>query len=282
MYNKHYSAIVEFNQTFEVATFKGNVIDIFDKEKGNEQLLINKLLLIFEEVDETICALKDFDFIEIIDGLVDTIYVCYGALYCINAEGYISAEDLFLKENHSLYRKQLIYLRDEVDVLLNSTSSVDKFNSQKLLWLLSKYINHDDFDLIDARKIHKDLVVIYDIISMRFKELISNLKIYINTRDIFNIIKIINKIRNFAYYALTLFNVDSNFAFDVVHKSNMSKICNSEIEAIATVKSYMTDGKYDSPTYRESQVPGKWIVYNHSTNKVLKSINYTAVNFYSL
>lgn len=79
-------------------------------------------------------------------------------------------------------------------------------------------------------------------------------------------------------------NADQDYA--IVHDSNMTKLCNSKEEAEATVAEYERrrdeDGetKYDSPYYEEcTAVPGKWIVRNRSTRKVLKNINYTPVSW---
>jgi predicted HAD superfamily Cof-like phosphohydrolase len=95
-------------------------------------------------------------------------------------------------------------------------------------------------------------------------------------------------------------NVDK--VFNIVHESNMSKLCVSEEEAILTVNWYINKRKlhnesydnnvnnygvdseqaksvycpYDSPYYYKS---GEyWLVKNKSTGKALKSINYKPVN----
>ena len=83
------------------------------------------------------------------------------------------------------------------------------------------------------------------------------------------------------------FGCDLDNAFDLVHQSNMSKLCVSEEEAIKTVtwykKEYMIGNhKYDSPTYRKASNNKYWIVYNKSTGKILKSINYEPVSFTSI
>lgn len=71
-------------------------------------------------------------------------------------------------------------------------------------------------------------------------------------------------------------------AFDIVHKSNMSKVCKNEEEAQETVehykKNFATLG-YDSPAYRKSSDGNYWIIYNYNTGKILKSINYTPAKF---
>ncbi len=95
--------------------------------------------------------------------------------------------------------------------------------------------------------------------------------------------------------------IDINKIFDIVHSSNMSKLCNSEEEAKDTVSFYQTKyemhvihyqefcdnfGKdseeaksiycpYDSPYYYKSG--DYYLVKNKSTGKALKSINYIPV-----
>ena len=75
---------------------------------------------------------------------------------------------------------------------------------------------------------------------------------------------------------------DADKAFELVHKSNMTKLCVSEQEAKDTVKSYESDDRYDSPAYRLSDDGKHYVVYNKSTSKILKSINYNPVKFDSI
>jgi predicted HAD superfamily Cof-like phosphohydrolase len=78
--------------------------------------------------------------------------------------------------------------------------------------------------------------------------------------------------------------IDYESDFTIVHNSNMSKLCSSEIEAIATVVDYEAkfkagDSPYDSPYYYHIPKINKWCVKNRSTGKVLKNINYIKVKF---
>ena len=83
-----------------------------------------------------------------------------------------------------------------------------------------------------------------------------------------------------VYGAGASFGIDLDKAFDIVHKSNMSKLCISEKEAIETVEWYKKNSTvYDSPSYRKSEDNKFWVIYNKSTGKVLKSIKYTPANF---
>ena len=77
-------------------------------------------------------------------------------------------------------------------------------------------------------------------------------------------------------------NADADFA--IVHSSNMSKLCDTEADALATVADYESkfkDGKspYDSPYYYALPEICKWIVKNRSTGKALKNIKYQKVVF---
>ncbi len=93
--------------------------------------------------------------------------------------------------------------------------------------------------------------------------------------------------------------ININKIFDIVHNSNMSKLCKTEEEAIKTVESYNNKyiiykeycekfgidsqeaksvySPYDSPYYYKSD--NYYLVKNKSTGKALKSINYTPVSF---
>jgi len=63
-----------------------------------------------------------------------------------------------------------------------------------------------------------------------------------------------------------------NILFDEVQRSNMSKACVSQQEALATLSHYKqkdgTEGRYE-------EINGKYIVYRKEDNKVLKSIGYS-------
>ena len=78
--------------------------------------------------------------------------------------------------------------------------------------------------------------------------------------------------------------IDGNKDFDIVHSSNMSKLCNNEEEAIVTVDNYKQkyssgSSPYDSPYYEKLKHKNKWVIKNKTTGKVLKNINYKKVKF---
>ena len=63
--------------------------------------------------------------------------------------------------------------------------------------------------------------------------------------------------------------------FNEVHRSNMSKACVNEKDAIATIEYYKA--KDDTKAYYK-EVDDKFVVYREGDDKTLKSINYSPAN----
>ena len=61
----------------------------------------------------------------------------------------------------------------------------------------------------------------------------------------------------------------------------MSKLCKDRETAKKTVEWYkQNESRYDSPNYRRCESEkGKFVVFNESTGKILKSIEYTPADF---
>lgn len=68
----------------------------------------------------------------------------------------------------------------------------------------------------------------------------------------------------------------SEEAFEEVHNSNMSKLCNSYDEAKQTIEKYASEGIEVESTEDNN---GKFLILRKSDGKVLKSINYKEANF---
>ena len=90
-------------------------------------------------------------------------------------------------------------------------------------------------------------------------------------------------IHDYLYIFSYLFGFDLDATFNMVHDSNMSKLAETEDIAKQTVEWYKkNETRYDSPAYRLSPVKvngeERWVIYNQSTGKALKSINYHAVD----
>ena len=96
---------------------------------------------------------------------------------------------------------------------------------------------------------------------------------------------ILCKIIKSTYSYVNKLGYDADKDFSIVHESNMSKLCDSEEDAKATVLDYenkYTAGTspYDSPYYYYLPNLNKWIIKNKSTGKALKNIKYKKVMFF--
>jgi predicted HAD superfamily Cof-like phosphohydrolase len=83
-----------------------------------------------------------------------------------------------------------------------------------------------------------------------------------------------------VYGAGHAYGIDLDKAFDNVHKSNMTKACITEQQAIDTVEYIkLTQPRYKSPTYKlkKSGDSSYYIVYDEETGKILKSKYYQEV-----
>lgn len=159
MSKSNFQKVVEFNKAFGVTTNTTPQLDIFDKDPKFVQ---SRVALIEEEFNELKQAIKEKDFTEMTDGLIDLLVVCYGM--CANV------------------------------------------------------------------------------------------------------------------------GIPANQAFQIVNQSNMSKLCENEDIAIESVRRYKEEvpQRYDSPAYRKSHCGKYFVVYNTSSNKILKSYLYTPADFTSL
>ena len=112
------------------------------------------------------------------------------------------------------------------------------------------------------------------------QEEVNELKDAIKDKDFTEVIDALGDILYVVYGSGSSFGIDLDKAFDLIHKSNMTKLCKSEEEAIQTVEWYKeNESRYDTPAYRLSDDKKYYVVYNESTGKILKSINYKPVKF---
>ncbi len=154
----------------------------------------------------------------------------------------------------------------------NFTDVVD-FNEQFGVPMLEKpssSIYNNDPKLV---KLRMDLI----------REEVKELEDAVQDHDLVETVDALADILYVVYGMGASFGVNMDEAFKLVHESNMSKLCVSEEEAKETVTWYekeYADGRlpYDSASYRKSKNDKYWVVYNKSSGKVLKSINYHPVD----
>ena len=142
-----------------------------------------------------------------------------------------------------------------------------------------KYTNIDGFDLV--KEINVVNVKTKHETHLKFEKMVLNSGI--KDKDFTEVIDALGDILYVVYGSGSSFGIDLDKAFDLIHKSNMTKLCKSEEEAIQTVEWYKeNETRYDTPAYRLSDDKKYYVVYNESTGKILKSINYKPVKFDSI
>lgn len=112
------------------------------------------------------------------------------------------------------------------------------------------------------------------------QEEVKELEVACKEHDFTEVADAIGDILYVVYGMADSFGINADEVFNRVHKSNMSKLCVTEEEAIETVDWYKShDTPYDSPAYRKSDDGKYWVVFNESTGKILKNIHYSPVKF---
>lgn len=105
-------------------------------------------------------------------------------------------------------------------------------------------------------------------------EELKELEVAILEKDIVGVADALCDIQYVLSGAILEFGLGDKFAalFEEVQRSNMSKACTSEEDAIATVEYYL---KKDGTECYYKQEDGKWLVYRKADNKTIKSIRYS-------
>jgi predicted HAD superfamily Cof-like phosphohydrolase len=120
------------------------------------------------------------------------------------------------------------------------------------------------------------------------KEEVQELQDAVKNHDMVETVDALADILYVVYGMGAAFGIDLDRAMGLVHESNMTKVCDTEEDAIKTVDWYKDkfakgELSYDTPNYRPSaNNDGKWIVFNESTGKILKNIKYKQVSFDSM
>jgi predicted HAD superfamily Cof-like phosphohydrolase len=158
---------------------------------------------------------------------------------------------------------------------------MDKTNYQKVVEFNKTFGHpaHDkpQYNVWDDQKLVKLRV---DLIKEEFNEL----QKAVADKDMKETVDALSDILYVVYGFFSVIGVDGDIAMGMVHESNMSKICQTEQEAKETVEWYRKEFaekrlEYDSPKYRQSDDGKRWVVFNESSGKILKSIKYFPVEF---
>lgn len=236
----------------------------------NEELLHDfktvslRVKLINEEYEE---LHNSKNIVEQLDAIGDLMYVVYGAGVCFGFD--------MDNEYHEYFKKQLNIhgLKNTVDAhesnFLKTCYLCDKIDTRNMF----RYLGIIDKVSCDPKRIiSSDVINFYNLINRLSQELLM-----CNLNNIKCVLcKMLASLHIIGH--LCKFNLDD--LFTEIHNSNMTKLCDTELDAQITIdwyKEHLID-RYPEPKYMRAPKSNKYVIYDASTGKRLKSIRYTPPN----
>lgn len=247
----NFNKVIEFNKTFGLAHYDTEQRNVFEE---NPKLANLRYSLIKEEIGELAEAFETHDFIEVIDALTDILYVVYGAASSFG----FNINELYYNTDTSANSSKTIYE--------NVLGKVPEFAS---MHIGQKTVKEEFYNLSLANHYLDKLQNLDANLFRMIQE-----KNYDETKTV-----LLSTLMN-TYLLGCYLGIDLNRSFDIVHSSNMSKVCANEDEAKFTVQWYKdNEERYDSPDYRLCYDNTRYVVFNKSTGKILKNTKYVPANF---
>lgn len=260
--------VAEFNYLFGVINYNYPNTNEIDKEKFNSisdkfNLTQIKLRysLVAEEVKELEQAIKDKNAIEIIDALCDILYVVAGAKVYFNLP-IDNFEEKVMKSIRKMPPQNPIIEKDNLEYIITM------LDNQRVLHFINKIKIYNSFLgnltelFINEKKIIYHPYFLNHLISLYHESLDKIVKNILRLED--------------------SFMIDLVYQFDIVHKSNMTKVCVLEEDAKETVEWYkINETRYKQPSFRKINFNKKdyYVIYDAETKKILKSIKYIPAKF---
>jgi len=272
----NFEQVKQFNTVFGHPVGAGPQTNIFSESPSTVSLRNN---LIREEVSELLEAFANSDVVEMIDALSDILYVAYGLLVVYGVDGV------------QAYRE---HINTKIAIIeANGDASLKNINLDKNVTtnfeMTKNVITHFFFNtnpITKPKHFFKqflEIASLQNLVNSYFDELeaeLINLSTYSEKHNFSDVIDTTMEIIYCTYTLGILMGVNLDKSVNMVHKSNMSKICSTEDEAKATVEWYKSnETRYDSPNYRKCEYG--YVIFNESTGKILKNINYASVDLSS-
>ena len=310
----NFQCVKEFNRAFDMVSkepkeYLGYDEDMYGSIKINpykyvrskvfvsHSLLRLRLNLIKEEIEELNDAIKINDMKETRDAIGDILYVVYGMADIFGVDiDYIFSNTLqnevfkyYVDENTHTNNISTMFIDKIISASENGVKMITNFNYIKLftnelsksktpMTIKSILDIINDLYLTLEKECQNETIVFNDVNNDNIYTI--EQKIIIVSHYLYNLLK-------HTYLLATMYNINADSDFAIIHESNMSKLCDTEQDAKDTVTDYeikYKNGKspYDSPYYYELPELKKWIVKNKSSGKALKNIKYKEVTFYFL
>jgi predicted HAD superfamily Cof-like phosphohydrolase len=254
MSKTNFQQIIEFHQAFGLAYSPTISYDNLQ----NFKIASLRVKLIDEEFNELLSAPN---LTEQLDAIGDMLYVIYGAgaSFGFNMdEEYAIFCNLLIRSNQ-IPEDQYFEIETFQTTNYHKTAYVNYLiNIQKQQKPELVNINQDNF----FQNLIHDLS--YNLLMCRF----DNVK-----RNLLEMLYIIYTNGIFCQY-------DLDKLFDIIHKSNMTKLCKTEIEASVSVDYYVENqhDRYPEPFYKKSPDNIHYVLFERTTGKALKSKYFSPPN----
>ncbi len=206
-------------------------------------------------------AIKDKNSIEIIDALCDILYVVAGAKVYFN----LPVNSKYIDDNFNMVRM---------------SKPEPKIQEIDLKYIIERLDDKKVLNIIDKIKIHKDNLDNITELLINDKKMVYHSKFFKHLIGMYD--SSLNKIVKNIFRLEEFFTIDILYQFDIVHASNMTKVCNLEEDAKETVEWYkINETRYVEPSYRKIKYNNReyYVIYDIETNKILKSIKYIPAKF---
>lgn len=221
--------------------------------------------LIAEECEELTQAVEQKNKIEIADALCDILYVVAGAKVYFNLPNNqinvkLRESNLDNKMNDNCFNPNIITQFEIVELILEDDLKFNEIISR--ISLINSTVN--ELKDITEKIISPNSDTLIDDIIIQYNLCLDEL--------IYYVVELADKL-GFDIFKL----------FELVHESNMSKVCVNLETAYLSVEHYKSvEKRYSSPDFREIIYKEKkyWVIFDNETKKILKSIKYKPVNFF--
>jgi predicted HAD superfamily Cof-like phosphohydrolase len=251
----NFRQVREFHQSFgHPCPEQINIQSLIYSNEPNQKLINFRYKLIQEEFNELVQAASDHNMTEVIDALCDLLYVTYGT-------GVVFGMDL-----------------DKMFVKCYSYDDIKKFQIQTTS---NFQITMDYYSSSFCLESVSTLTECIEMIKFAFSEL---KEAFSRGDSVVDIMHAICAVLFETYTAGVAIGIDLDTAFAITHQSNMSKLCQTETEAIDTIEHYKTLKGFETVPvgYRLSPDKNHYVVFNKTDGKILKSKYFKLPDFSGL
>lgn len=238
----YYSKVLEFNETIGIKL----VGDDFFSDEETFKVVNTKKDLIYEEVCELKNALIKKNVVEMIDALIDILYVLYGIYICYEIK------PPFMDFNE--------YIKSDIVVnyFKSNNINIESFNKNLSM--------KDYIYMIECYDFNFERDIIHD--NVRHFCMMGTNRLYING--------ILDNILKTVFNIFIKLKIHPDIFFNAVHISNMTKFCNNELDLKNSIIHYIN--KNIRCYFRHNTKKNLYILHKESNDKCLKPLTYVPPN----